>query len=65
MSPLSDCVTVDQARNYAILITGGPSARINNVNETYANVTLALERCCATKMRFQYRGLYGNFTGLL
>ena len=22
------------------------------VNETYANVTLAFERCCVTKMRF-------------
>ena len=26
--------------------------RISYVNETYANVTLAFERCCVTKMRF-------------
>ena len=37
--------------------TGGPSARWEEiikwyVNETYANVTLAFERCCVTKMRF-------------
>ena len=35
--------------------TGGPSARweeIINVNEAHANVTLAFERCCVTKMRF-------------
>ena len=47
--------------------TGGPSARseeIIYVNKTYANVTLALKRCCVTKYAI-YKGLYGNFTGLL
>ena len=37
--------------------TGGPSVRWEEiikwyVNETYANVTLAFERCCVTKIQF-------------
>ena len=54
MSPLSNCVTVDQAkRSYSYHRQPKREMRGNNVNATYANVlTLALERCCVTKMRF-------------